>query len=146
MGILKHIQKSIMNPSLHFSNYQHMASLLLSPLFTSPTPSLENFLKFFIFPIIVDLQCSVNFCYILDYYYYYYYYYFCFFCLGLPSQHMEDPRLVRGLIGATAAGLHHSHSYSQAVIPNPLSKVRDPTHILMDTSQICFCCITMGTP
>ena len=31
-------------------------------------------------------------------------------------------------------------------ILNPLSKARDRTHILMDTSRICFCCTMMGTP
>ena len=36
--------------------------------------------------------------------------------------------------------LHHSSWQSQ--IPNPLSKARDRTCILMDTSQICFCCDT----
>ena len=40
--------------------------------------------------------------------------------------------------------LHHSSW--QLWIPDPLSKARDQTHILMDTSQICFRCVTMGTP
>ena len=31
-------------------------------------------------------------------------------------------------------------------ILNPLSKTRGRTHILMDTSQICYCWPTMGTP
>ena len=39
--------------------------------------------------------------------------------------------------------LHHSSQ--QCLILNPLSKARDPTHILKDTSQIHFCCTTMGT-
>ena len=34
---------------------------------------------------------------------------------------------------------HHKY------IPNPLSKARDGTCILMDTSWICFCHTTMGT-
>ena len=38
--------------------------------------------------------------------------------------------------------LHHS-SWQQW-IPDPLNKARDQTHIFMDTSQICFCCTTMG--
>ena len=41
-------------------------------------------------------------------------------------------------------GLHHSSR--QGRIPDPLSKARDRTHILMDTSRIHFCCATMGTP
>ena len=65
----------------------------------------------------------------------------------------------RGRIGAAAAGLHHSHSntgsepiciphYSsqQHRILNPPSEAKDWTHILMDTSWICFCWATKGTP
>ena len=40
--------------------------------------------------------------------------------------------------------LHHSSR--QRWIHNPLSKARDQTHILMDTSQIRFHCATTGTP
>ena len=29
---------------------------------------------------------------------------------------------------------------------DPLSEARDWTHVLMDTSQVCFCCATRGTP
>ena len=52
----------------------------------------------------------------------------------------------RGLIGAAAPGLHHSHQNSgselhvepmpqlkQCWIPNPLREARDRTSILMDT-------------
>ena len=55
----------------------------------------------------------------------------------------------RGQIGAVAAGLHHSHNnvgselllqptaqLMQHQILNPLSKARDRTHVLMDTSQV----------
>ena len=48
----------------------------------------------------------------------------------------------RGLIGATPANLHHSHGNAkswQHWMVNPLSKARDQTQILMDTSQVCFC-------
>ena len=40
--------------------------------------------------------------------------------------------------------LHHSSQKCR--ILNPLSKARDRTHMLMDTSQIRFCCATVGTP
>ena len=40
--------------------------------------------------------------------------------------------------------LHHSSQQRQ--IFNPLSKARDRTRMLTDTSQICFRCATMGTP
>ena len=39
--------------------------------------------------------------------------------------------------------LHHSSQPCQ--IRDPLSEARDRTHILMDTSQDCFRCTTMGT-
>ena len=39
--------------------------------------------------------------------------------------------------------LHYSSWQCQ--IPNPLSEARDQTQILMDTSQIRFCCATVGT-
>jgi len=38
------------------------------------------------------------------------------------------------------------HSSWQCQILNPLSEARDQTRILMDTSWICFCCATTGTP
>ena len=37
------------------------------------------------------------------------------------------------------------HSLEKHWIPDPLSKARDWTHILRDTSQICFHCATTGT-
>ena len=42
--------------------------------------------------------------------------------------------------------VHLYHSSLQCLILNPLSKARDGTRVLMDTSRICFCCATMGTP
>ena len=39
--------------------------------------------------------------------------------------------------------LHHSSR--QCRVPDPLSKARNQTCILMNTSQIRFCCITIGT-
>ena len=38
------------------------------------------------------------------------------------------------------------YSSRQHQIPNPLSEARDRSHVLMDTSWICFCCPTMGLP
>ena len=38
------------------------------------------------------------------------------------------------------------HSSRQCPIPDPLSEARHQTCILMDTSQIGFCCTTTGTP
>ena len=40
-------------------------------------------------------------------------------------------------------GLHHNSWQCQ--ILNVLGEVRDQTHILMDTSQVHYCCATMGT-
>ena len=51
---------------------------------------------------------------------------------------------VRGRIGATAAGLHHSSQ--QRRILNPLSEARDRTLNLMVPSWIRFLFATTGTP
>ena len=68
--------------------------------------------------------------------------------LGPHLQHMEAPM---SRIGATAAGLRHSHSNlesepfcdlhhssRQHQMPNPLSKARDPTWVCLDTCRICY--------
>ena len=74
-------------------------------------------------------------------------FFFSFYLLG-HAQHVEVSRL--GVkVGATAAGLHHRHSNAktnlvcdlyhssrQHWILNPLSKARDPTHVLMDTNLV----------
>ena len=65
----------------------------------------------------------------------------------------------RGPIGATAAGLCHSHSdagselclqptpqLTALLVLNPLSKARDRTRNPMVPSRIRFHCATMGTP
>ena len=85
-------------------------------------------------------------------------YLFCF--LGLHLWQMESSQAT-GRIGSIAAILFHSHSNWESQlshicylhhsswqyqIPDPLSKAKDWTHILMDTSQICFLCTIMGTP
>ena len=88
-----------------------------------------------------------------------------FVFLGPPLWHMEVPRLVSTLqlqlqayntlhysyttfishyTTGTAAGLHHSSQQCQ--ILNPLSKARDRTCVLMDTSQVCYHSGTIGTP
>ena len=83
----------------------------------------------------------------------------CLFCLLWPHlQHMEVPRLgvesellLPVYIEATAkldlrqiCDLHCSSQ--QLRILNPLSRSRDRTHILMDTSQIPYLLAMMGTP
>ena len=88
------------------------------------------------------------------------FFFFCFFFffvfLGLHPPHMEIPRL--GLNRSYScqpssqpqqdpsliSDLHHSSQKCQ--IPDPLSKARDWTHVLMDSSRIHFCCTTKGTP
>ena len=78
--------------------------------------------------------------------------------LGLHPWHMEVPRLgvelelqLQAYTIATAkwdlshvCDLHHGSQQGQ--IHNPLSKARNQTHILMDTSWIRFGCTTMGNP
>ena len=83
---------------------------------------------------------------------------FFLFFLGPCPQHMANPRLwVQLEIQLPAHGtattiqdpshicdLHHSTQQSQN--PDPLSKVRDQTLLLMDASQIHFHWTIMGTP
>ena len=67
-----------------------------------------------------------------------------FFCLFRAAPAASGSSQTSGLIGAVAAGLHHSSQ--QRWILNPLSKARDRTCSLMVPSRIRFCCATMGTP
>ena len=89
-------------------------------------------------------------------YIYIYIFFFCF--LGPHPQHMEVPRVgvkserqLPATATATAmwdpsrvCNLHHSSWQLQ--IPDPLSKARNRTRILMDTSRICLHCTVTGTP
>ena len=68
--------------------------------------------------------------------------YFFIFCLFRATPTAYGASQARGLISATAASLHHSHSQ----ILNPLIKARDQTQNVMVPSRIRFCYITMGTP
>ena len=82
---------------------------------------------------------------------------FCFLFLGPHPSHMEVPRLgveLELLLSAyaTAAAMQDQshicnlcHSSQQHWVTDPLSEARDQTCILMDSSQICFCCANMGT-
>ena len=84
---------------------------------------------------------------------------FLFFCfLGLHLWHMDVPRLgtewelqlpAYTIAAATWASKPHLRSTpqpQQCRIPNPLIKTRDQTHILTDTSWICFRCAVVGNP
>ena len=84
---------------------------------------------------------------------------FFFFFFGLfraAPAHVEVPRLgvESELLLPTyttarsdpshVCDLHHSSQ--QHWIFNPLSRARDRTQVLMDTSWVCYCWATMGTP
>ena len=89
-------------------------------------------------------------------YFLFFFFFFSVFFLGPPLQHMEVPRLgvesdLQMPAYATAmqdlshiCDLHHSSR--QRRIPNPLSKSRDGTRIVMDTSEVHYCWATVGTP
>jgi len=78
--------------------------------------------------------------------------------LGPHLQHMEVPRLwletelcLLAYVRATATpdlipvcDLHHRSWQLQ--ILNLMSGAGDQTCVLMDTSQVYYCCVTMGTP
>ena len=86
-------------------------------------------------------------------------FFFFFFCfLGPHSRHMEVPSLgveseLQLLTYATATATQDQslicdlrHSSQQCWILDPLSEARDQTHVLMDSSQVHFCCAAVGTP
>ena len=66
---------------------------------------------------------------------FYFILFFFLFCLFKATPMAYGGSQARGPIGAAAAGLHHSSQQRQ--ILNPLSKARDRTRILMDTSRVC---------
>ena len=84
--------------------------------------------------------------------------FFIFAFLGPHLRHMEVPRLrvelqLQLLAYTTATAtwdlscvydIHHTSG--QCWIPDPWSKARDRSCVFTDTSWICFCCTTMGTP
>ena len=85
-------------------------------------------------------------------------FFFFFVFSGPHPQLMEIPRL-QVKLELQAASLHHSHSNMgsetccdlhhssrQQWILNPLSKARDPTQVLTDTSQLHYYWATMRTP
>ena len=83
--------------------------------------------------------------------------FFIFIFLGPRWQHMEVPRLgveseLQLPVYTTAVAmpdLSHTcnlhHSSRQRRIPDPLSKARDQTCVLMETSRICFRCALIST-
>ena len=80
--------------------------------------------------------------------------FFLSFCLFRATPMAYRGSQARGLTGALATGLCHSHSNIRSEphlqttpqLLNPLREARDWTHNLMIPSQICFCCTMMGTP
>ena len=80
--------------------------------------------------------------------------FFFFLPFGPHSRNMEVPRLgveweLQLLSDTTAIAIRALsfirnlyHSSQQCRTPDPLSEAKDRTHILMDTSQICFLCAT----
>ena len=82
---------------------------------------------------------------------------FCFCFLGPPYKHMEVPRLVVESelqlrptsqplqYGIQAASVTYTTAHGNARSLTHWAEAKDRTRILMDTSQICFCCSTTGT-
>ena len=73
-----------------------------------------------------------------------------FFCPFRATPTAYGGYQARGWIGAVATGPCHSHSHMGSELhlrPMPqLTKARDWTCVLMDTSRICFHCATTKTP
>ena len=104
-----------------------------------------------------EVQNSICREFFLDLYFLFDFNFFGF--LGHTTQGIYGGSQARDRIRATAAGRHHSHSNTgskarlrpnhrswQCRILNPPSKARDPTCVLVDTTQIPFHCATTGTP
>ena len=72
------------------------------------------------------------------------FFFFCLFVFSGATSMAYRGSQARGLIGATAAGLHHS-SWQRRIL-NPLSKARAQTHNLVVPSRIRFCRAMTGTP
>ena len=77
---------------------------------------------------------------------------FCF-CLFRATPLAYRSFQARGLTGAIAAGLYHSHGNVASKLHlrptqllNPLSEARDWTCILMNTSRVCYPQATTGAP
>ena len=70
--------------------------------------------------------------------------YVCMYLLFKATLVAYGSSQARGQIKAAAADLHYSSWQCQ--IASPLNEARDQTLILRNTSWICFCCATMGTP
>ena len=88
---------------------------------------------------------------------FFFFFFFSLFFRSTPPSRGSSQ--ARGVIGATAAGLCHSHSKldpscifdlnsssQQLWILNPLNEARDGTQTLMVPSWIRFHCTTTGTP
>ena len=67
-----------------------------------------------------------------------------------PGQGVKQEVQLTATTTATAtqdpSHICNHQSSQQCWVSYPLRKARNLTHILMDTSQIHFCCTTMGTP
>ena len=87
---------------------------------------------------LISLFFQVSF-FFLSFFFFFLSFVFCLFRAALTAHGGSQ---VRSWIRTTVAGLCHSN----ARFLDPLSKARDRTHILMDTSLIRFLCATTGTP
>ena len=114
--------------------------------------SLSKLLPFF-FPLgFTEWSANTEFYFIL------FLIFFCF-CLFRAAPVAYGSPQARGQIRAAAASLCHSRSNARSeprlwpapqlmatLDPNPLSKARDQTHVLMDTSQNRYCWTMTGIP
>ena len=78
----------------------------------------------------------------------YFFFFFCLFAFSWAAPTAHGGSQARGLIGTVATATQDLSRISsqQCRIPNPLSKARDQTCIIMDTGRICFHCTTTGIP
>ena len=113
-------------------------------------------LKSFPLPGIVSLSQPQPTESLFIFYFILFLFYFCFLRphlrhMGVPRLEVDSELQLPAHTRATATrdlshicDLHQSSWQHQS--PDPLSKARDPTHILIDTSRIHFCCTARGRP
>ena len=127
-----------------FSFYGHTCGICKFPGWGSNQASIAHFMSVRIIHVVILV-------------YFFFFVFFFFPPRAAPAAYESSQ--ARGQIGATAAGLHHSHSNARSELllwptpqltatmdPQPLRKARDWTRALKGTSPVRYCWAMMGTP
>ena len=126
------------------SHAGHIRTRLGNSILQKPSVSSLSSAKRFLFPktttVFAQGDYFISFIYFLA---------FFFLAVFRAAPAAYGGSRARGLVGAVAAGLHHSHSNARSepsLQTAPELKARDQTCNLMVSSWIRFHCAMMGTP